>query len=56
MKAAVDAVERTPNHIRIGDIGLNELGLRGNVVATAARQVVEYADLMPIVEQGLDEM
>jgi hypothetical protein len=56
METPVDAVEGASDGCRVGHVGPEEFDRVRQVVAAAARQVVENPDCVAAVEQGLDEM
>src|SRR5215831_17421340 len=56
MEAAIDLVERLVDRLRVGDIGLGEFGLPGQVVAVSAREIVENPDRVAFVQQRLHQM
>ena len=56
VETAVDTVERAPDNFGVGDIGFDEFDRANEVVAIAAREVVEDPHRVPVVKQRLDEV
>src|SRR5690348_2068898 len=56
MEAAVDVLDRAPHCNRIGDVGLDEFDATRQILASAARQIVEHAHGVAARRQCLDEM
>src|SRR6516164_4544199 len=56
MKATIDAVKRTLDSRRVGDIGFGQLHPLRQIITVPAREVIEYSNRMTFVQQRMHQM